>query len=456
MRGMQEEHAGVRIAHQRKLAGLTQRGLAARIPYSYSLLRQVEEGRKNASPDLVSAVARVLRIDVTVLTGQPYVTELQQDRLAALIRPIREALDLYDLYDWHEAYELDHVHVHDHYHDPGRADDRVPRTPQSPQQPQTSQVSQAPQLPQESRTLPAPHAPQRRSRTPAELAAQADELCRMVRATQLSKAAHALPAFIAEAAAAAHHGGTTGLWQTLGSAYRTAHDIATKLGFYDLATIALDRLGWAAERGSDPLMAAVRQYMRALAYFREGEHTIGLRLIDAGYRALSCTDSAEQEARAALVVRGQLHLGASVIAARAHDANAVDSHLREAASYAERTGEAERVYWLSFGPANVAVHEVSAQVEMRRYGKALEKSRGVRLPHGWPMSRRAHFYVDRARAEMETGRGDAALESLVTARKLAPEQTRYHPGARETINGLVAQRRRTPDSLDNMAAWLSL
>ncbi|MFI8852586.1 helix-turn-helix transcriptional regulator [Streptomyces sp. 891-h] len=433
MRGMQEEHAGVRIAHQRKLAGLTQRGLAARIPYSYSLLRQVEEGRKNASPDLVSAVARVLRIDVTVLTGQPYVTELQQDRLAALIRPIREALDLYDLYDWHEAYELDQVHVH--VHDPGRAGDRVP------------EASQA---------APTPQAPQRSPRTPAELAAQADELCRMVRATQLSKAAHALPAFIAEATAAAHRGGTTGLWQTLGSAYRTAHDIATKLGFYDLATIALDRLGWAAERGSDPLMAAVRQYMRALTYFREGEHTIGLRLIDAGHRALSCTDSAEREARAALVVRGQLHLGASVIAARAHDADAVDSHLREAAAYAERTGEAERVYWLSFGPANVAVHEVSAQVEMRRYGMALEKSRGVRLPHGWPMSRRAHFYVDRARAEMETGRCDAALESVVTARKLAPEQTRYHPGARETINGLVAQRRRTPDSLDNMAAWLSL
>jgi len=413
MRGLQEEHAGVRIAHQRKLAGFTQRGLAARIPYSYSLLRQVEEGRKNASPDLVSAVARVLRIDVTVLTGQPYVTELQQDRLAALIRPIRESLDLYDLHDFDFGFD-----------EPGG--------------------------------LHGPHVAPSESgaRTPAELADQADEMCRMVRATQLSKAAHGLPSLIAEVTAAVHRRPSTVLWQTLGSAYRTAHDIATKLGFYDLATIALDRLGWAAERGSDPLLAAVRQYMRALTYFREGEHTIGLRLIDAGHRALSYADSAEQESRETLAVRGQLHLGASVIAARAHDADAVESHLRHAASYAERTGEAERVYWLSFGPANVAVHEVSAQVEMRRYGKALEKSRTVHLPHGWPMSRRAHFYVDRARAEMETGRCDAALESVVTARKLAPEQTRYHPGARETINGLVAQRRRTPDSLDNMAAWL--
>lgn len=449
MRGLEEEHAGVRIAHQRKLAGLTQRGLAARLPYSYSLLRQVEEGRKNASPDLVSAVARELRIDVTVLTGQPYVTELQQDRLAALIRPIREALDLYDLYD---VSDLSHTSDGRHASDGRHVSDRHDVSDQRAADRRDVSDRCAVSVPHDAGGTRAQHD----ARTPAELAAQADELCRMVRATQLSKAAHALPTFIAEVTAAAHRSGTTALWQTLGSAYRTAHDIATKLGFYDLATIALDRLGWAAERGSDPLLAAVRQYMRALTYFREGEHTIGLRLIDAGHRVLSRVDNAEQEARDTLVVRGQLHLGASVIAARAHDADAVGSHLREAASYARRTGEAERVYWLSFGPANVAVHEVSAQVEMRRYGKALEKSRDVRLPHGWPMSRRAHFYVDRARAEMETGHSDAALGSVVTARKLAPEQTRYHPGARETISGLVAQRRRTPDSLDNMAAWLCL
>src|SRR4051812_45037300 len=92
-----DEHAGSRIAHHRKRAGLTQRGLAQRIPYSYSLLTQVESGHKPASPDLVATVARALSVDVTALTGQPYVTELQQDRLAELVRPIREALDLYDV-----------------------------------------------------------------------------------------------------------------------------------------------------------------------------------------------------------------------------------------------------------------------------------------------------------------------------------------------------------------------
>lgn len=96
---LEDDHTGTgrRIAEQRKRAGYTQRGLAEQLPYSYSLLRQVEEGHKSPSQDFVSAVARTLRLDVTALTGQPYVTELQQDRLDTLIRPIREALDLYDI-----------------------------------------------------------------------------------------------------------------------------------------------------------------------------------------------------------------------------------------------------------------------------------------------------------------------------------------------------------------------
>lgn len=387
-----DDHTGARIAHHRKLAKLTQQGLAQRLPYSYSLLRHVEAGHKNASPDFVATVARVLHIDVTALTGQPYVTELQQDRLAELIRPIREALDLYDL----------------------GAD------------------------------------PWLEIREHTRLIADAEDVCRKIRATHLNDAARALPGLIAELTTAAHRTPSTELWQALGSAYRSAHDITVKLGYYDLSTIALDRMDWAAQRSSDPLLAAIRQYMRALVYFREGEHTIGLRLIGSGH---GLTGQAER-VPGALAVIGQLHLGASVLAARAQDSDLVKTHLREATSLAARTGEAGQVHWLSFGPTNVAVHDVSALVEMRRYGEALERAKEVEMPATWPTSRRSHLYIDRARCEMETGRTDAALESLMTARRLAPQQTRYHAGARETIKGLVHQARTTPDSLNHMAAWI--
>lgn len=389
-----DDHAGVRIAEARKLGGYTQRGFADAIGFSYSLLHQVEGGHKPASPDFIAACARALHIDVTALTGQPYMTELQQDRLAELIRPIRESLDLYDLGA-----------------DPGL-------TPRSAD----------------------------------ELTVGADLLCQHVRAAKLTAAAKGLPRLITELTTAVHRAPTTELWRALASAYRSAHDVAVKLGFYDLSTIALDRMDWAAQRASDPLLAAVRQYMRGLVYFREGEHTIGLRLVAAGHHVLGQAD----ESTECLAVAGQLHLGATVIAARARDAGLVDTHLAEARRIVKRTGDASEVHWLSFGPANVAVHEVSALGELRQYGQAVEKARKVKMPNTWATSRRAHFYIDRARSEMEIGRCEAALKSLVRAREAAPQQTRYHPAARETIQGLVHQQRKTPDTLGHMAAWVGL
>jgi transcriptional regulator with XRE-family HTH domain len=276
MPSLDDDHTGARIREQRRLARLTQRQLAARIPYSYSLLNQVECGARPATADFVAAVARALNVDVTVLTGQPYVTELQRDRLAELVRPIRESLDLYDL-------------------------------------------GANPEL---------------RARPAAELVAEADHLCVQVRATHLRDAARALPGVITELTHTAWTTPSTELWQALASTYRTAHDISVKLGYYDLAAVALDRMDWAAQRASDPCLAAVRQYMRALVYFREGEYTIGRRLIASGHGIVGQTESNLES----LAVTGQLHLGASVICARANDKAAVDLHLDEARRIAKRTG----------------------------------------------------------------------------------------------------------------------
>ena len=48
---LDHDHTGARIKEQRKLARLTQRQLADRLPYSYSLLNQVECGAKPANLD---------------------------------------------------------------------------------------------------------------------------------------------------------------------------------------------------------------------------------------------------------------------------------------------------------------------------------------------------------------------------------------------------------------------
>lgn len=181
---LDDNHTGARIKEQRRLARLTQRQLAGLLPYSYSLLNQVECGARPATADFVAACAKALNIDVTVLTGQPYVTELQRDRLAELVRPIRESLDLYDL---------------------GPSPDLTVR--------------------------------------PAEqLISGADTLCEEVRATHLRNVARKLPGLIAELTHSAWSTPSTELWQALASTYRTAHDISVKLGYYDLSAVALDRM----------------------------------------------------------------------------------------------------------------------------------------------------------------------------------------------------------------------
>lgn len=387
-------HTGTRIARIRKLRHLTQRELAERAGISYSMLTKIEQGVKPITPVVLAALARALSVQTVELTGQPYLTELQQDELDGLIQPIREALDLYDL---------------------GVDPDIAPRSVTA-------------------------------------LAAEADQLCALVRDTRLKDAARALPALITEATSVAHEVSSTEAWRVLASTYRTAYDVTSKLGFVDLCVVALDRMGWAADRASDPVLAGVRQYLRSLVYLRGGQYRTGQRLVTVGMQMLAQAD----DGRVRDVVLGQMHLGAAVTAARSNDGGSAAGHIAEAARIAEGTGEATQVYWLSFGPTNVAVHEVATLSEQSMYAEALAAARGLTIPADWPASRVSAHLAELARAQLWTARPEAALSTLQRAREIAPQQTRYHPTVRETVAGLVSAHRSTPGTLSNLAHWVGM
>lgn len=394
MQAHELDTVGRRIAHYRKLRHLTQRGLAERSNLSYSSITHYEQGKKHPSPSAQAAIARALAISAADLAGQPYLSELQQDQLDSLIQPIRWALDVYDL---------------------GPDTDIAPR--------------------------PLP-----------ELQAAAERLCRLIRATDLRTAAVELPPLTLELTTAAHQYGSDAAWVALASVYRTAYDVGTKLGFHDLASIALDRMAWAAERGSAPLVSGIRQYLRALIYLRTGQYRTGRRLIEVAHT----TADDGRPGRTRDVVMGQLHLGGSVLAARDRDGDAVEEHLAAAQRYADRTGEAAQVHWLSFGPFNVAAHRISTLVDRDLHAQALTVARTAPVPADWPASRAAHHQSEIARAQLWTGRTDEALRSLAAARRLAPQQTRYSPSVRQTVAGLVAARRAAPDTLANFASWVGM
>jgi len=389
-----DEHTGTRIARYRKLRHLTQRGLATAACVSYSLVFQVEQGKKQASPAVLAAFARVLSVPVADLAGQPFLAELQQDQLDGLINPIREALDVYDL----------------------GADPEVQPRPL------------------------------------AELVVGANELCALVRATDLRAAASALPGLLQEMTTAAHLDHSDATWSALASGYRSAFDVATKLGYHDLASIALDRMAWAAEHASDPVMAGVRQYLRSLGYLRAGQYRTGRRLAEIGRQTVALAESG----RARDAVTGQLHLGAAVLAARDKDGDTALGHIDAARRIAESTGEATGIHWLTFGPTNVAVHHASILVDQDLYAQALTVAKAIKVPSGWPASRTAHHRAEIARAQLWTGRTDAALRSLLEARQLAPQQTRYSPTVRDTVAALLSAKRAAPETLSNFAAWVGM
>ncbi|MGW4020450.1 helix-turn-helix domain-containing protein [Streptomyces sp. NPDC005009] len=392
MHALPQDHTGTRIARLRRERHLTQRALSELADIPYSTLTKVEQGVIPASPYLVGACARALRVEVATIQGQPYADELRADQLDVLIRPIREALDVYDL----------------------GAD------------------------------------PDIRARRPEELHREAEQLCTDVRAGNIKSVASRVASLIEESTTAAHTVQTREGWLTLASFYRTAYDVAAKLGYPDLAQLALARLDWAAQRGSDAVLGGMHHYMRALTYLREGKYRTGSRLIRLGLATLEQAD-ASRERR---VVTGQLHLGAAVLAGRAHDADQAHTHLSEAEQIADGTGEAMQVHWLAFGPTNVGVHRVSVLAELDQYGEAVEVAQTIVIPKGWAKSRTSHHYAEVARSMLWTGNLDASFENLLKARKTAPQQAKYHPTVRETYAGLEAAHRRLPDSFLSYGAWL--
>src|SRR5690349_16820928 len=95
-----DDHYGARarIAESRKLRRMSQQDLAARMGYSVSLLRKVEQGTRDATQQFIAAAAKTLATDVTTLTGQPCDQHGRtRDPIHVLMPSLRHALTYWDL-----------------------------------------------------------------------------------------------------------------------------------------------------------------------------------------------------------------------------------------------------------------------------------------------------------------------------------------------------------------------
>jgi transcriptional regulator with XRE-family HTH domain len=396
-----DEHTGARIADYRKLRRLTQDGLAQRAYVSRTMIARVESGLVPASPALVAAVARALAVDVGVLYGQPYVSHLRQDQIDRLVSPLSEALDLYDV-------EPD---------------------------------------------------PDIRPRPVPQLVTASETLVRLFRSTEYARAGGMLPGLLGELTTALYAGHDSDRRRrvagALATTYWIAHGFASRLGYPDLASIALDRMGWVAAEAEDPLLQAVRLYSRSLAYVRRGTPEVGLKLVARGQRLVESAD--DPRSVAALAVAGKLHLRASFIAARARDGSRAEEFLALGRETAERIGrDVPDVYWLSFGPTDVAQYQVETRVDLEQMPEAVRAARGIRFPAGYSPTRIGRHHIDLARALVAMGQTDQAVRELRRARESAAQLVRYHPTAREVVGALVRRQRRLSEELTSLAVWVGM
>ncbi|MEU1821954.1 hypothetical protein ABZ502_05780 [Streptomyces abikoensis] len=285
------------------------------------------------------------------------------------------------------------------------------------------------------------------------------------RSAQYVKTAEKAPALIDELVEASHrHEGRQGerVHRLLAYTYRCVHDVVYGLGHIDLGSTVLARMSYSAERSGDPYMVMLTAYLRAQSCFNTGRHEVGFRLME---RSLAdVEDGVRRGDRSALCVQGNLRLRAAMLAARIRPAgksqeDSARAQWQEAWETAERLGGDTQNYVMSFGPSNTRIHEVSLEVELGNYGRAVKAAERTHLPDEFCAlypDRVSHHYVDVSRAQLWMGDRQGALSSLLKARAAAPLKTRYHPQARETVMALRRADRSTSGTLANYARWLGI
>ncbi|MFD5394918.1 helix-turn-helix domain-containing protein [Streptomyces sp. NPDC127097] len=381
---------GPRIAYERRIASLTQVDLARAAGVGLGTIRKVERGERGVSDAVLDAIADALDID------------------PARLLPDKE-----------------------------RPDERVHRA-----MPGLSSVLATYDVPGDGpcRSLP--------TLTEAVASVVAWRL-----GAQYVRVARAVPDLLAELCRAlqgAAPGDRPAVARLLVDACRAADAVAYKYGARDLSARLIDVMRWAAGQADDPVVDATTAYVRTETFFAARAHAAGLRALELAADQQALRTSVPE----AVAARGALHMRAAVIAGRAGDGDSAETHLDAARVLGDEV--AEDVYsGTAFGPDSVRIHEVSVAVSLgdAHLGRALKLAREWAPPRDLPAERRSGFYIELGRAQLWSGRPDAAFESLKVARRIAPQHAREHRWVREDAATLRRLKRADAESLSNFAEW---
>ncbi|WP_242910903.1 helix-turn-helix transcriptional regulator [Actinomadura terrae] len=382
-----EEHIGERLARLRRLADLTQEGLAERSGVSVDVVRKLEQRRKHSArlPTL-HALARGLGVEVTALIGDPPGVpsngETESPQLVALRRAIMPPLF---------------------------------------EPPPTHDAADGLSIPM--------------------LRAEISDGWTLYHSAQFGRLIEVLPAIIDDARLAAAIGPPEHRAAgevSMGKALQLAGHLAIRLGKTDLALSSLERAVTAAQNSGDPLLAPMVYGSVAWAYQRQN------RLDDAAHLAEHGADVVVRETgittAASLRVWGGLVMSAATSAARSGNYD----RATEMMTIAER--ESKKLTKLPpvsdgravsvFSRSSVRIERVRLAVQHGRPDEALTLADGIRLSRETPPSWRTWLLLDLARAHTDLGDALGAVHRLETLRRTAPAWMRHHTLAVSIIHDL--------------------
>ncbi|CAL9440871.1 helix-turn-helix domain-containing protein [Streptomyces sp. enrichment culture] len=383
---MASEHLGDRLARLRRLAGLTQEGLAERSGVSVDVIRKLEQHRKHSArlPTL-HALAKGLGVELTALLGDPPGVPSSGDADPPRLVAVRRAI--------------------------------MPPLFAPPDEPSAPERLSLPLL-------------------RAELA----DAWTLYHAADFARLMDLLPGILADARllAAAGTGQQRAAGQAgLGKALQLAGHLAIRLGKTDLALSALERAHAAATQSSDPLLAPMVVNSVAWAYQRQA------RLDDARNLAVHAADGVARErpgTAEAVRVWGGLLMSAATSYARSDDyetANDLMVEAERAAGHLSALPPPEDGRLVSvFSRSSVRIERVRLAVQHERPEEALALAKGMRLSRDTPPSWRTWLLLDLARAHTDLGDAAGAVRRLERLRRVAPGWMRHHTLAVAIVSDL--------------------
>ncbi|GAA1537718.1 helix-turn-helix transcriptional regulator [Dactylosporangium maewongense] len=397
---MDELPIGRRVAYWRNRRKMSQQVFADRLGKSKSWVDKVERGvRRLDKFSVVYEIADVLQLDVQILLGKD--PERRPDSVNCVdqveVEEIRAALERYD------------------------------------------QISAFFYAPPE----PPPLAEMRKAVTHAWLSYQhakygmlARTLPRLLRESQAADTAYADGGQGREAA------------HLLGQVYQIASSALRKLGEHELAWLAADRSIAVSQRAGDQLLAGAATTRVALALLALGRSRPALEINVNIANRLAPGSDGNDCAPERLSVYGMLLLQGAMAAARIGDGATVRDLLGGAEEAARGLDGDHNYYWSSFGPTNVQLHRAAAAVELGEGRHAVEVHESLNLEafHALLPERRAHHYLDQARAYALLGDIEQASEMLLEGDRLAPSEIRCRPLAREVLSDVLRRTRGTPSA----------